>query len=84
MSGLFCCRSSRSDAHQSTDAVLEEDNGRVKSWLSGMPDSNVWRSVVRHHNELANLLCVFLSSLSLTDPISEARTRPSYDKELLA
>ena len=84
MSGLFCCIYGRSDAHQSADAVLEEDNKRVKSWVSGMPDSNVWRSVVRHNNELANLRSVFFSSLPLTDPKSEAGARPPYDKELLA
>ena len=49
-----------------------------------MPDSDVWRSVICHHNELANLRSVFFSRLALTDPKSEARSRPAYDKELLA
>eukprot|EP00117_Sycon_ciliatum_P004991 scpid67794/ scgid4801/ len=83
-STLFLSRSSRADAHQAMDAIVEEMNANVKAWVSGEKDSNMWRRVVRNHEQLVKLRSNVFSTLQLPDPKSAARAQPSYSKELLA
>ena len=64
--------------------MLEEFNRTTKAWITGEPDSDVWRSTVRNHEALHKIRSKTLANLLLTDPQSTACVRPSYDKELTA
>ena len=55
----------------------------MKAWVTGMPDPDVWRSVIRNHDQLSKLRGAALSAFALPDPESAPRTLPTYDNELL-
>ena len=48
-------RSGRSDAHQALDAVVEEMNANLKSWIVGERSSDKWRQIVRNYDKLVEL-----------------------------
>lgn len=48
-------RSGRPDEHQSFDAVVEEVNGMLKSWVSGDHDSDMWQQLVRNFEKLRKM-----------------------------
>ena len=74
-------RSGRSDCHQGVDFVLEEFNKDIKKWVSGVPDSNKWNTVIRNHSSLGKLRSLLHTLLSL--PLQESKPRyiPDYIKE---
>ena len=73
-STLFLSRSGKGDLHQALDAIVEELNANVKSWVSGEKDSNMWRWVIRNHEQLMKLRSKVFSALQLPDPKSESKS----------
>ena len=63
---------------------MEETNGPLKAWIRGDPDADLWRSAIRNYDKLQGVRKVVLDRCALRDPLSEPRTHPSYEKELLA
>jgi len=75
-------RSGRGDAHQSLEAIIEELNQQIKTWLTGDEDSDLWRRIIRNLEKLQSLRRQVFLRLDLADPISHARTRPRYTAEV--
>ena len=51
----FVCRSGCADLHQPLDAIVEEFNADVKTWVAGEANSDMWRRIIRNYHKLVEL-----------------------------